>query len=140
MIRFAAAALLASLLAGTAMAQSVSGTTAAVGNAVSGAASATGKAASSAASSTAAGAKSMTKSAGAMMTGEYADEASAKAHCPADTVVWVNTSSKAIHMAGDKYYGKTKKGAYMCQKDALAGGFHAAKVKTAKPAPAAKSN
>ena len=138
MIRFATAALLASLLAGTAMAQSVSGTTAAVGNAASGAASATGKTMSGAASSTATGAKSMTKSAGAMMTGEYADEASAKAHCPADTVVWVNTSSKAIHMAGDKYYGKTKKGAYMCEKNAIAAGYHTPKAKSAKPA--AKSN
>ena len=113
MIRFAAAALIASLLAGTAMAQSVSGTAAAVGSAASSAATATGKAASSAATSVGNGAKSMTKSATSMVTGEYADEAAAKAHCPGDTVVWVNTSSKAYHMAGDKYYGKTKKGAYM---------------------------
>ncbi len=140
MIRFAAAALIASLLAGTAMAQSVSGTTAAVGNAASSAATATGKAASSAATSVGNGAKSMTKSATSMVTGEYADEAAAKAHCPGDTVVWVNTSSKAYHMAGDKYYGKTKKGAYMCQKDADAGGFHGPKAKAAKAAPAAKTN
>ena len=132
MIRFAAAALIASLLAGTAMAQSVSGTTAAVGSA----ASATGKAATSVGN----GAKSMTKSATSMVTGEYADEASAKAHCPGDTVVWAHTSSKAYHMAGTKYYGKTKKGAYMCQKDADAGGFHGPKVKAAKPAPVAKTN
>lgn len=138
MIRFATAALLASLLAGTAMAQTVSGTTAAVGSAVSSAASTTGKAISSAASSTAAGAKHMANSANAMVTGEYADEASAKAKCAGDTVVWVNTSSKAIHMAGDKYYGKTKKGAYMCEKEAIAAGFHTPKAKSAKPA--AKSN
>jgi hypothetical protein len=139
MIRFAAVALLASLLSGTAMAQSVSGTTSAVGNAVSGAASATGKAASSAASSVSKAATSATNSATALVTGEYADEASAKAHCSADTVVWVNTSSKAYHLAGTKYYGKTKKGAYMCQKDADAGGFHGPKAKPAK-APVAKTN
>jgi uncharacterized protein YyaL (SSP411 family) len=143
MIRFAAAALLASLLAGTAMAQTVSGTANSVGNAVSGAASATGKTASSAATSVSNGVKGTAKSASAMVTGEYADEASAKAHCPTDTVVWANTSSKAYHMAGTKYYGKTKKGAYMCQKDADASGFHAPKAKpaaVAKPAAAAKTN
>ncbi len=142
MIRFAAIALLASLLAGTAMAQTVSGTAGAVGNAVSGAASATGKAASSAATSVSNGAKSAASSTKAMVTGEYADEASAKAHCPTDTVVWANTTSKAYHLAGTKYYGKTKKGAYMCQKDADSSGFHAPKAKTAaaKPATAAKTN
>ncbi len=141
MIRLAAAALLASLLAGTAMAQAPatpSTTGAAAAGAATGAASATGKAATSASSST----KSATKAATAKMTGEFADEASAKAHCPGDTVVWANTSSKAYHLAGTKYYGKTKKGAYMCQKDADAAGFHAPKAKTAsaKPASAAKTN
>lgn len=140
MIRFAATALLATLLAGTAMAQTVSGTAGAVGSAVTGAATATGKAVSGAASSVGNGAKSMVKSTTAMVTGEYADEAAAKAHCPADTVVWANTTSKAYHMAGDKYYGKTKKGAYMCQKDADSGGFHSPKAKVAKPMPAAKTN
>ena len=120
MIRFAAAALLASLLAGTAMAQTVGGTT----NAVSGA----------------------SKPAGAMVSGHYADAPAAKAHCPADTVVWANTSSKTYHLAGTKYYGKTKKGAYMCQKEADAGGYHVQKHKAADTAkempakPAAKSN
>ncbi len=123
MIRLATAVLLASLLAGTAMAQTTTGA------AVSGAASTTGKAASGTAAKA---------SKSAMKTGEYADEAAAKAKCAGDTVVWVNTSSKAIHMAGDKYYGKTKKGAYMCEKNAIAAGFHAPKAKSAKPA--AKSN
>jgi hypothetical protein len=61
----------------------------------------------------------------------FKDEASAKAHCPADTVVWLNTASKVYHMAGTKYYGNTKKGAYICQKDADQGGFHVAKGETA---------
>lgn len=126
MIRFAAAALLASLLAGTAMAQTVSGTTSATGKAVSGTATSVSNTA-----------KSATNSAKAMATGEYADEASAKAHCPTDTVVWVNLTSKAYHMAGAKSYGKTKKGAYMCQKDAISSGFHAPKAKHTAPKPAA---
>jgi hypothetical protein len=58
---------------------------------------------------------------------EFATDAQAKARCPADTVVWVNLSSKVYHFAGSKDYGKTKKGAYMCEKDASSQGTRAAK-------------
>ena len=58
---------------------------------------------------------------------EFATEAQAKARCPTDTVVWVNTSSKIYHFAGHADYGKTKAGAYMCEKDTAAQGFRAAK-------------
>jgi hypothetical protein len=67
---------------------------------------------------------------------QFSTEAAAKAHCPSDTVVWANTGgSKAYHLSGDRYYGKTKRGAYMCQKDAEQSGYHqsgkrAAKAKT----------
>ena len=55
--------------------------------------------------------------------------AAATAHCPSDTVVWSTLSkSKSYHTASSKYYGKTKHGAYVCQKDATAAGFHAAKT------------
>jgi hypothetical protein len=58
---------------------------------------------------------------------QFSSEAAAKAHCPADAIVWANLgSSKAYHPSGDRYYGKTKHGAYMCQKDADQAGFHAA--------------
>ncbi|HEV2097876.1 MAG TPA: hypothetical protein VGR45_03000 [Stellaceae bacterium] len=57
---------------------------------------------------------------------EFSSEQAAKGHCPGDTVVWVNLGgSKAYHMSDDKYYGKTKHGAYMCQKEADQSGFHA---------------
>jgi hypothetical protein len=59
--------------------------------------------------------------------GQFASEADAKAHCPGETVVWVNTGTKVWHYAGAATYGKTKRGVYMCEKDAAAGGFRAAK-------------
>ncbi len=52
----------------------------------------------------------------------------AAAHCPGDKVVWSTLSkSKSYHLAASRYYGKTKKGAYVCEKDATAAGFHASK-------------
>ena len=58
---------------------------------------------------------------------QYKTEAEAKGHCQGDAVVWVNSSSKVYHYAGSKDYGKTKRGGYACEKEASAGGFHAAK-------------
>jgi hypothetical protein len=58
---------------------------------------------------------------------QYAAEAQAKGQCPTDTVVWANLDSKIFHFAGHKDYGHTKKGAYMCEKDALAQNIRAAK-------------
>jgi len=59
--------------------------------------------------------------------GEFTTEAEAKASCPGDTVVWVNTGTKVYHHAGAAAYGKTKRGVYMCEKDTAAAGFRAAK-------------
>jgi hypothetical protein len=62
--------------------------------------------------------------------GQFATEAQAKSHCPGDTVVWANLSSKIYHFSGSRSYGNTKKGAYMCEKDTTAAGFRAAKNET----------
>jgi hypothetical protein len=59
---------------------------------------------------------------------EFKTTTAAQAHCPGDLVVWSTLSkSKAYHLAASRYYGKTKHGAYVCEKDANAAGFHQAK-------------
>jgi hypothetical protein len=58
--------------------------------------------------------------------GGFATDAQAGAHCPADTVVWVNTKSHVYHFAGTHNYGTTKEGTYMCEADAKATGDRAA--------------
>jgi hypothetical protein len=55
---------------------------------------------------------------------QYATEAEAKATCPADSVVWVNLRSRVYHASGSRSYGQTREGAYMCEKDSAAAGFH----------------
>ena len=63
-----------------------------------------------------------------MTVGEFASDQQARARCPTDTVVWVNLPSKVYHFAGTKSYGTTKRGAYMCEKDAIAGEDRASKT------------
>ena len=53
---------------------------------------------------------------------QFCDESQAKARCPGQPVVWVNTKSKIFHVAGSNTYGHTKEGAYMCEADATAAG------------------
>lgn len=66
---------------------------------------------------------------------QFSTEPAAKSHCPGDTVVWANLGgSKAYHLSGDRYFGKTKHGAYMCQKEADASGFHKAGARGGKTA------
>jgi hypothetical protein len=63
--------------------------------------------------------------------GQYATEAEAKASCPSDVVVWVNSVSKIYHSSASRSYGKTRSGAYMCEKDSVAAGFRAPKPRGA---------
>jgi hypothetical protein len=58
---------------------------------------------------------------------QFTTEAQAKARCSSDTVVWVNLKSKIYHFSGNKGYGNTKQGAYVCEHDTAAQGFRAAK-------------
>lgn len=45
-------------------------------------------------------------------------------------MVWVNKETKVFHREGDYWYGKTKKGEYMTEADALKAGYREAKTKT----------
>lgn len=57
---------------------------------------------------------------------QFQTEDAARQACGTDTVVWVNTGgSKAWHVSGDRYYGHTKRGAYMCEQAAQRAGYHA---------------
>ena len=60
-------------------------------------------------------------------TNQYTTEAQAKARCGSGIVVWANLSSKIYHFSGHNDYGKTKNGAYMCERDATSEGMRAAK-------------
>ena len=46
-------------------------------------------------------------------------------------MVWVNLETKVFHREGDRYYGKTKRGKYMTEADALKAGYREAKVSAA---------
>ena len=52
----------------------------------------------------------------------FHSEQDAKQHCPNDSVVWVNTKTGVYHLRGERWYGATKDGAYVCRKDADAEG------------------
>jgi hypothetical protein len=67
--------------------------------------------------------------------GQFASEAEAKGRCLGGNVVWVNTKGKShtYHYSGSRWYGTTKQGAYMCEADAGAAGYHASKSKTEQP-------
>lgn len=58
---------------------------------------------------------------------QYATEGQAKFRCVGGTVVWANLDSKIYHFSGNKTYGQTKSGAYMCERDAQSQGMRAAK-------------
>ena len=49
---------------------------------------------------------------------QFQSEREAQVHCPKDTVVWVNTNSGVYHFKGQRWYGRTKNGAYECMKEA----------------------
>ena len=55
----------------------------------------------------------------------YQSTEQAQARCPTDTVVWLNTRTGIYHFQGERWYGRTKAGAYVCEKEADASGDRA---------------
>jgi hypothetical protein len=55
----------------------------------------------------------------------FASEQAAQRHCPADTVVWLNTSSANYHFKGDAWFGRTQRGNYVCKVEADKDGMRA---------------
>lgn len=49
---------------------------------------------------------------------QFPTEQQAQQHCPKDVVVWVNLPTGVYHFKGERWYGRTRSGAYVCQKDA----------------------
>jgi hypothetical protein len=48
----------------------------------------------------------------------YPTEQTAQKHCPNDTVVWLNLPSGVYHFKGERWYGRTKNGAFVCEGEA----------------------
>jgi hypothetical protein len=38
--------------------------------------------------------------------------------CPGDKLVWVNTRSHIYHFQGERYFGSTKEGKFICEREA----------------------
>jgi hypothetical protein len=45
---------------------------------------------------------------------QFSTEAEARMHCPRDTVVWLNLPTMIWRYKGQRWYGNTKHGAYVC--------------------------
>jgi hypothetical protein len=48
----------------------------------------------------------------------YQSAEAAQMRCPSDTIVWLNTRTDVYHFEGERWYGNTKDGAYVCKKQA----------------------
>ena len=53
---------------------------------------------------------------------KFASEDTAHQHCPTDMVVWLTLPGNVFVRKGDPRYGATQRGAYMCERDAIAAG------------------
>jgi hypothetical protein len=49
----------------------------------------------------------------------------AQQHCPDDLVVWLDPPTRTYHYRGQRWYGSTKNGAYVCRNEAVRAGMRA---------------
>ncbi len=54
-------------------------------------------------------------------------EQAAQQHCPSDTVVWLNTTNAIYLFKGERWYGRTNRGAYVCKTEADKDGMSSSK-------------
>lgn len=52
----------------------------------------------------------------------FTNEQAAHLHCPKDIVVWLNLKSGIWHYKGERWYGRTREGAYVCEHSAAVAG------------------
>ncbi|MGZ5921322.1 MAG: hypothetical protein ACXWLJ_11210 [Rhizomicrobium sp.] len=64
--------------------------------------------------------------AGAFTQTKFASEDMAHQRCPADMVVWLPVPGNVFIRKGSPGYGATQRGAYICERDAIAAGNRAA--------------
>jgi len=57
----------------------------------------------------------------------YATESAAQHHCPRDTVVWLNVPTGIYHYQGERWYGRTRHGTFVCEKEAIEEGDRASR-------------
>jgi hypothetical protein len=51
-------------------------------------------------------------------------EQQAQQHCPGDNVVWIDPARHFYNIKGERWYGATKSGAYLCLRDGEKAGYH----------------
>jgi hypothetical protein len=49
----------------------------------------------------------------------------AQQYCPDDLVVWLDIPTRTYHYRGQRWYGSTKSGAYVCRNEAVRAGMRA---------------
>jgi len=55
----------------------------------------------------------------------FPTEQQAQQHCPGDAVVWLNLPSGIYHFKGQRWYGRTNRGAFVCRNEADRAGMRA---------------
>lgn len=55
----------------------------------------------------------------------FSPKDAAQKHSPRDVVVWLNIPSGINHYKGERWYGRTRHGAYACEQEAIAAGDRA---------------
>jgi hypothetical protein len=48
----------------------------------------------------------------------FTTQDAAQRHCPSDTVVWLNLPTGIYHLQGERWYGRTQHGAFVCEREA----------------------